>query len=160
MPQDFKQIVWAKDVSQDVALKISRLPQDQQAEAVSLLAAGIVRSVEQYQQERRVKIMAAYLSPLDALPVDTRIGAEKDREKVESLKSFVQEFSDFIDQSLDRMKMYQKFADAFAEMSPLQKSNNSSRRVAYAGIVVTFGSAGYIRTHGNPTGLPQPPARC
>ena len=46
MTQDAKRIVQASDIPQDTALKISRLPSDQQAEAASLLAAGTVQSVE------------------------------------------------------------------------------------------------------------------
>ena len=40
-------------MTQDTALKLSRLPYDQQAEAASMLAAGTVESVEQYQQEKQ-----------------------------------------------------------------------------------------------------------
>ena len=93
-----------------------------QAEAASLLAAGTVQSVEQYQQERQEEILAN-LSPLsDAPPEDTRTEAEKEREKIESLNGLVREFSNFIGQFLDRMKMYQTYVDAFAEMSQPQIS--------------------------------------
>ncbi|MDE7219455.1 MAG: ParB N-terminal domain-containing protein, partial [Oscillospiraceae bacterium] len=68
MTQDAKRIVQASDLTQDTALKISRLPDDQQAEAASLLAAGTVQSVEQYQQERREKILAARPPLLDVPP--------------------------------------------------------------------------------------------
>ena len=122
MTQDAKRIVQASDLTQDTALKISRLPHDQQAEAASLLAAGTVQSVEQYQQERREKILAARPPLLDVRPEDTRTEAEKNREKVESLNGLVWEFSQFVEQFLDRMKMYQGFADAFAEMSQTQIS--------------------------------------
>ncbi len=122
MTQDAKRIVQASDLTQDTALKISRLPDDQQAEAASLLAAGTVQSVEQYQQERREKILAARPPLLDMPPEDTRTEAEKNREKVESLNGLVREFSQFVEQFLDRMKMYQGFADAFAEMSQTQIS--------------------------------------
>lgn len=122
MTQDAKRIVQASDLTQDTALKISRLPYDQQAEAASLLAAGDIQSVEQYQQERREQIMAARPPLLDMPPEDTRTEAEKNREKVESLNGLVREFSQFVEQFLDRMKMYQGFADAFAEMSQTQIS--------------------------------------
>ena len=58
----------------------------------------------------------------DEPPEDTRTEAEKDREKMESLNGLVREFSQFVEQFLDRMKMYQGFADAFAEMSQTQIS--------------------------------------
>ena len=122
MTQDAKRIVQASDLPQDTALKISRLPDDQQAEAASLLAAGTVQSVEQYQQERRERIMAARPPLPDEPPEDTRTEVEKSREKVESLNGLVREFSQFVEQFLDRMKMYQGFADAFAEMSQTQIS--------------------------------------
>lgn len=122
MTQDAKRIVQASDLPQDTALKISRLPDDQQAEAASLLAAGTVQSVEQYRQERRERIMAARPPLPDEPPEDTRTEAEKDREKMESLNGLVREFSQFVEQFLDRMKMYRGFADAFAEMSQTQIS--------------------------------------
>ena len=74
MTQDAKRIVQASDIPQDTALKISRLPSDQQAEAASLLAAGTVQSVEQYRQERRDRIMAARPPLPDEPPEDTRTG--------------------------------------------------------------------------------------
>lgn len=55
---DAKRIVQANNMPQDTTLKLSRLPCDQQTEAASLLAAGMVQSVEQYQQERRERILA------------------------------------------------------------------------------------------------------
>ena len=138
MTQDAKRIVQANDMSQDTALKISRLPQDQQAEAASLLAAGTVRSVEQYQQERRERIMAAHRSRLDVLQEDTRTETEKEHEKVESLNGLVREFSDFIDQFVDRMKMYQGFADTFAEMSPSQISRVWDSAAAVDMAIIAF----------------------
>lgn len=138
MTQDAKRIVQANDMSQDTALKISRLPQDQQAEAASLLAAGTVRSVEQYQQERRERIMAAHLSRFDVLQKDTRTETEKEHEKVESLNGLVREFSDFIDQFVDRMKMYQGFADTFAEMSPSQISRVWDSAAAVDMAIIAF----------------------
>lgn len=138
MTQDAKRIVHANDMSQDTALKISRLPQDQQAEAASLLAAGTVRSVEQYQQERRERIMAAHRSQLDVLQEDTRTETEKEHEKVESLNGLVREFSDFIDQFVDRIKMYQGFADAFAEMSPSQISRVWDSAAAVDMAIIAF----------------------
>lgn len=122
MTQDAKRIVQASDLPQDTALKISRLPDDQQAEAASLLVAGTVQSVEQYQRERRERIMAARPPLPDEPPEDTQTEAEKNREKVESLNGLVREFSQFVEQFLDRMKMYQGYADAFAEMSQTQIS--------------------------------------
>ena len=119
---DAKQIVNANDMTQDTALKLSRLPYNQQAEAASLLAAGTVQSVEQYQQERREQVMAKVSSHVPVIPEDTRTESEKDEEKTESLNGLVREFSNFIEQFLDRMKMYQGFADAFAEMSQTQIS--------------------------------------
>lgn len=116
---DAKRIVQANNMTQDTALKLSRLPYDQQAEAASLLAEGTVQSVEQYQQKRREKILA--MLP-NTQPEDTRTEEEKERQKTESLQSLEREFTQFIGQFLDRMKMYQGFADAFAEMSPLQIS--------------------------------------
>ena len=138
MTQDAKRIVQANDMSQDTALKISRLPQDQQAEAASLLAAGTVRSVEQYQQERRERIMAAHLSRFDVLQEDTRTETEKEHEKVESLNGLAREFSDFIDQFVDRMKMYQGFADTFAEMSPSQISRVWDSAAAVDMAIIAF----------------------
>ena len=138
MTPDAKRIVQANDMSQDTALKISRLPQDQQAEAASLLAAGTVRSVEQYQQERRERIMAAHRSRLDVLQEDTRTETEKEHEKVESLNGLVREFSDFIDQFVDRMKMYQGFADTFAEMSPSQISRVWDSAAAVDMAIIAF----------------------
>ena len=41
---------------------------------------------------------------------------------MESLNGLVREFSQFVEQFLDRMKMYQGFADSFAEMSQTQIS--------------------------------------
>ena len=94
---DAKQIVKANDMTQDTALKLSRLPYKQQAETASLLAAGTVQSVEQYQQERQEKILAN-LPPLsDAPPEDTRRETKKEeRQKTESLNGLVREFSNFI----------------------------------------------------------------
>ena len=41
---------------------------------------------------------------------------------MESLNGLVREFGQFIEQFLDRMEMYQGYADAFAEMSQTQIS--------------------------------------
>ena len=132
---DAKRIVQANNMSQDTALKLSRLPYDQQAEAASLLAAGTVQSVEQYQKERRERILA--MLP-DTPPEDTRTEEEKKRQKAESLQSLEREFTQFIDQFLDRMKMYQGFADAFAEMSPLQISRVWDRAGAVSMAIIAF----------------------
>ena len=135
---DAKQIVKANDMTQDTALKLSRLPYKQQAEAASLLAAGTVQSVEQYQQERQEEILAN-LPPLsDASPEDTRTEAEKEREKTESLNGLVREFSNFIGQFLDRMKMYQNYVDAFAEMSQPQISQVWDSAAAVSMAIVAF----------------------
>ena len=78
--------------------------------------------MEQYQQERQEKILTLHASLPDMPPEDTRTEEEKGRQKTESLDGLAREFTQFIDQFLDRIKMYQGFADAFAEMSPLQIS--------------------------------------
>ena len=122
MTQDAKRIVQASDLTQDTALKISRLPYDQRAEAASMLAAGSVQSVEQYQQEWRERIMVARPPRPEEPPEDTRTETEKEQQKKEALDSLVREFSRFVEQFLDRMKMYQGYADDFAEMSQPQIS--------------------------------------
>ena len=106
LTQDAKQIVQANNMTQDTALKLSRLPCGQQAEAASMLAAGTVQSVEQYQQERREKILAFHALPSNMPPEDTRTESEKERQKVESLNGLVREFTQFTEQFLDRMRMY------------------------------------------------------
>ena len=138
MTQDAKRIVKDSDIPQDTALKISRLPHDQQAEAASLLAAGKVQSVEQYKQERRERIMAAHPPQLETPPPDTRTEAEKNREKIVSLNGLAREFSQFIEQFLDRMKMYQGFADAFAEMSQMQISRVWDSAAAVSMAIIAF----------------------
>ena len=138
MTQDAKRIVQASDIPQDTALKISRLPSDQQAEAASLLAAGTVQSVEQYRQERRNRIMAARPFLTDEPPEDTRTEAEKNQQKKESLDSLVREFSQFIGQYLDRMKMYQDYADTFAEMSQTQISQIWDSVAAVSMAIIAF----------------------
>ena len=141
MTQDAKRIVQASDIPQDTALKISRLPHDQQAEAASLLASGTVQSVEQYKQERRERITAAHPPRLvepDEPPEDTGTEAENHREEVESLNGLAREFSQFIDQFLDRMKMYQGFADDFAEMSPIQISQVWDSAAAVSMAIIAF----------------------
>ena len=138
MTQDAKRIVKASDIPQDTALKISRLPHDQQAEAASLLAAGTVQSVEQNRQERRNRIMAARPFLTDEPPEDTRTEAEKNQQKKESLDSLVREFSQFIGQYLDRMKMYQGYADTFAEMSQTQISQVWDSVAAVSMAIIAF----------------------
>ena len=135
---DAKQIVQANDMTQDTALKLSRLPYHQQAEAASLLAAGTVQSVEQYQQERREKILAALPPSSDVPPEDTRTEAEKERQKQESLDGLVLEFCRVIDQFLDQMKMYQSLADAFAEMSQPQISQVWDSAAAVSMAIIAF----------------------
>lgn len=122
LTQDAKRIVQANNMTQDTALKLSRLPHDQQAEAASMLAAGTVQSVEQYQQDRREKILALHTPQQDTPLEGTGAGAGKEQEKAESLQGLVREFSIFAEQFVDRIKMYQGFADAFAEMSQTQIS--------------------------------------
>ena len=138
MTQDAKRIVQASDIPQDTALKISRLPSDQQAEAASLLAAWTVQSVAQYRQERRNRIMAARPFLTDEPPEDTRTEAEKNQQKKESLDSLVREFSQFIGQYLDRMKMYQGYADTFAEMSQTQISQVWDSVAAVSMAIIAF----------------------
>ena len=120
LTEDAKRIVHANNMTQDTALKLSRLHGTQQAEAASLLAEGKIQSVEQYEQEQREKILALHASQPDTEPEDTRTEEEKERQMTESLESLAREFTQFVDRFLDGMKMYQGFADAFAEMSPSQ----------------------------------------
>lgn len=115
MTQDAKRIVQASDLTQDTALKISRLPYDQQAEAASLLAAGTVQSVEQYQQERRERIMAAR-PPLPPDPVDTRTEEEKAQERIEAINGLARGVIQFFEHFLNGLQMYQGMADDFAAM--------------------------------------------
>ena len=135
---DAKQIVKANDRTQDTALKLSRLPHDQQAEAASLLAAGQYQSVDEYVTDRREKILAAHSALSDTPPEDTRTEAEKERQKRESLNSLVREFSNFIEQFLDRMKMYQNYVDAFAEMSQPQISQVWDSAAAVSMAIIAF----------------------
>lgn len=121
MTQDAKRIVQASDLTQDTALKISRLPYDQQAEAASLLAAGNIQSVEQYQQERRERIMAARL-PLPPDPVDTRTEEEKERERLEAINGLARGVIQFFEHFLNGLQMYQGMEDDFAAMPPGQIS--------------------------------------
>ena len=138
LTSDAKQIVKANDMTQDTALKLSRLPHDQQAEAASLLAAGQYQSVDEYVTDRREKILAAHSALSDTPPEDTRTEAEKERQKKESLNGLVREFSNFIEQFLDRMKMYQTYVDAFAEMSQPQISQVWDSAAAVSMAIVAF----------------------
>lgn len=115
MTQDAKRIVQASDLTQDTALKISRLPYDQQAEAASLLAAGNIQSVEQYQQERRERIMAARPS-LPPDPVDTRTEEEKERERLEAINGLARGVIQFFEHFLNGLQVYQGMEDDFATM--------------------------------------------
>ena len=135
---DAKQIVKDNDMPQDTALKLSRLPYNQQAEAASQLVAGTVQSVEQYQQERKEEILANLSIPSGVPPENTRTEAEKERQKTESLNGLVREFSNFIGQFLDRMKMYQGFADTFAEMSQTQISQVWDSAAAVDMAIIAF----------------------
>ena len=121
---DARRIVEAHNMTQDTALKLSRLQHDEQIEAASMLAAGTMESVEQYQEYQRERRRAIAMSrPLsDDPPVDTRTEAEKEQEKRESLDSLVREFCRVVEYFLNQMKMFQGCADAFAEMSQPQIS--------------------------------------
>ena len=121
---DARRIVEAHNMTQDTALKLSRLQHDEQVEAASMLAAGTMESVEQYQEYQRERRKAIALShPLsDDPPADTRTKAEKEQEKRESLDSLVREFRRGVEYFLNQMKMFQGCADAFAEMSQPQIS--------------------------------------
>ena len=137
---DARRIVEAHNMTQDTALKLSRLQHDEQVEAASMLAAGTMESVEQYQEYQRERRKAIALSrPLyDEPPVDTRTEEEKERQKKESLDGLVWEFSRFIEQFLDRMKMYQGYADDFAEMSQLQISQVWDSAAAVDMAIISF----------------------
>ena len=137
---DARRIVEAHNMTQDTALKLSRLQHDEQVEAASMLAAGTMESVEQYQEYQRERRKAMALSrPLsDEPPVDTRTEEEKERQKKESLDGLVREFSRFIEQFLDRMKMYQGYADDFAEMSQPQISQVWDSAAAVDMAIIAF----------------------
>ena len=137
---DARRIVEAHNMTQDTALKLSRLQHDEQVEAASMLAAGTMESVEQYQEYQRERRKAIALSrPLyDEPPVDTRTEEEKERQKKESLDGLVREFSRFIEQFLDRMKMYQGYADDFAEMSQPQISQVWDSAAAVDMAIIAF----------------------
>ena len=113
LTEDAKQIVKANNMTQDTALKLSRLPGDQQAEAASLLAAGTIQSVEQYQREQPP-------SPPVTPPEDTRTKEEKDRQYMEALDGLARGFVQFFGRVLGTMEMYQGYTEEFAEMSPSQ----------------------------------------
>ena len=137
---DARRIVEAHSMTQDTALKLSRLHYDEQVEAATMLAEGTMQSVEQYQEYQRERRKAIALSrPLsDEPPVDTRTEEEKERQKKESLDGLVREFSRFIEQFLDRMKMYQGYADDFAEMSQLQISQVWDSAAAVDMAIIAF----------------------
>ena len=121
---DARRIVEANNMTQDTALKLSRLQHDEQVEAASMLAAGTMESVEQYQEYQRERRRAIAMSrPLsDDPPVDTRTEAEKEQEKRESLNSLAREFCRMVEHFLNQMEMYQGCTDTFAEMSQPQIS--------------------------------------
>lgn len=137
---DARRIVEAHNMTQDTALKLSRLHYDEQVEAATMLAEGTMQSVEQYQEYQRERRKAIALSrPLsDEPPVDTRTEEEKERQKKESLDGLVREFSRFIEQFLDRMKMYQGYADDFAEMSQPQISQVWDSAAAVDMAIIAF----------------------
>ena len=140
LTRDARRIVEAHSMTQDTALKLSRLQHDEQVEAASMLAEGTMQSVEQYQEYQRERRKAIALSrPLsDEPPVDTRTEEEKERQKKESLDGLVREFSRFIEQFLDRMKMYQGYADDFAEMSQPQISQVWDSAAAVDMAIIAF----------------------
>mgnify|MGYP002510371864 CR=1 FL=1 len=140
LTRDARRIVEAHSMTQDTALKLSRLHYDEQVEAATMLAEGTMQSVEQYQEYQRERRKAIALSrPLsDEPPVDTRTEEEKERQKKESLDGLVREFSRFIEQFLDRMKMYQGYADDFAEMSQLQISQVWDSAAAVDMAIIAF----------------------
>ncbi len=121
---DARRIIEAHDMTQDTALKLSRLSRDEQLEAASMLAAGTMQSVEQYQeyQRERRKAIAMSRPQLDDPPADTRTEAEKEQEKQESLDGLVREFRRMVEHFLNQMELYQDCADDFAEMSQTQIS--------------------------------------
>ena len=82
--------------------------------------------------------MAARPFLTDEPPEDTRTEAEKNQQKKESLDSLVREFSQFIGQYLDRMKMYQGYADTFAEMSQTQISQVWDSVAAVSMAIIAF----------------------
>lgn len=140
---DARRIVEANNMTQDTALKLSRLQHDEQVEAASMLAAGTMESVEQYQEYQRERRRAIAMSrPLsDDPPVDTRTEAEKEQEKRESLDGLVREFCRVVEYFLNQMKMYQGCADAFAEMSQPQISQVWDSAAAVDIAVIGFSKA-------------------
>ena len=117
LTEDAKQIVKANNMTQDTALKLSRLPKAQQAEAASLLADGKIQSVEQYQRDQPLSLHA---SPPVTPPEDTRTEEEKDRQYTEALDGLARGFVQFFGRVLGTMEMYQGCTEEFAEMSPSQ----------------------------------------
>ena len=140
---DARRIVEAHNMTQDTALKLSRLQHDEQVEAASMLAAGTMESVEQYQEYQRERRRAIAMSrPLsDDPPVDTRTEAEKEQEKRESLDGLVREFCRVVEYFLNQMKMYQGCADAFAEMSQPQISQVWDSAAAVDMAIISFSKA-------------------
>ena len=140
---DARRIVEAHNMTQDTALKLSRLQHDEQVEAASMLAAGTMESVEQYQEYQRERRRAIAMSrPLsDDPPVDTRTEAEKEQEKREALDGLVREFCRVVEYFLNQMKMYQGCADAFAEMSQPQISQVWDSAAAVDMAIISFSKA-------------------
>ena len=140
---DARRIVEAHNMTQDTALKLSRLQHDEQVEAASMLAEGTMQSVEQYQEYQRERRRAIAMSrPLsDDPPVDTRTEAEKEQEKRESLDGLVREFCRVVEYFLNQMKMYQGCADAFAEMSQPQISQVWDSAAAVDMAIISFSKA-------------------
>ena len=143
LTRDARRIVEAHNMTQDTALKLSRLQHDEQVEAASMLAAGTMESVEQYQEYQRERRRAIAMSrPLsDDPPVDTRTEAEKEQEKRESLDGLVREFCRVVEYFLNQMKMYQGCADAFAEMSQPQISQVWDSAAAVDMAIISFSKA-------------------
>ena len=140
---DARRIVEAHNMTQDTALKLSRLQHDEQVEAASMLAAGTMESVEQYQEYQRERRRAIAMSRRlsDDPPVDTRTEAEKEQEKRESLDGLVREFCRVVEYFLNQMKMYQGCADAFAEMSQPQISQVWDSAAAVDMAIISFSKA-------------------
>ncbi|MCX4373996.1 MAG: hypothetical protein OSJ58_19685, partial [Dysosmobacter sp.] len=140
---DARRIVEANNMTQDTALKLSRLQHDEQVEAASMLAAGTMESVEQYQEYQRERRRAIAMSRRlsDDPPVDTRTEAEKEQEKRESLDGLVREFCRVVEYFLNQMKMYQGCADAFAEMSQPQISQVWDSAAAVDMAIISFSKA-------------------
>jgi len=135
---DAKRIVEANNMTQDTALKISRLPYDQQAEAASLLADGTFQSVDEYEADRREKIMAAHPLLSYTPPEDTRTEEEKQRQKMQCWDSLVKGFSRAAEQFVYNMQIYQECAEDFADMPQPQISTVWDSAAAVEQAIIDF----------------------